>query len=251
MSRVYDRYFRTGYYDQRYPVANRHTFHLILSALEGQEWRPKHILDFGCGNGRYLLPVLKRTDDNFTAYDISKTTLELLAERLDIEGEKERVSIIHGDLGQLAEHIREQGPVDLIMLMFGVLSHVGEREQRLLVLRELRSFLADSNSLIILSVPNRLRRFKEKTGGNNGGDIVYSRKHQGEELTFFYHLYTPAELKVELEEAGYVVHEMSAESYFPESWVTRSKVIGSLDRAICRVLPTHRGYGILAIAGPR
>jgi cyclopropane fatty-acyl-phospholipid synthase-like methyltransferase len=255
MARVYDKYFSTGFYHLRYPEANKHTFHSILSELQKLEPGPRHILDFGCGSGRYLLPILKGTENNFTAYDISETPLKLLAERLDIEGGQERVSILHGDLEQLTQHIEKKGKVDLIMLMFGVLSHVGDRATRLKLLRRLGTFLVNDSSRIILSVPNQLRRFTYMNGDvtqadQEPGNITYSRSYKGTELNFFYHLYTPDTLVAELREAGLVVYKMCAESFFPECWVTSSAMVGVLDKAICKVLPTRQGYGILAVVGP-
>jgi SAM-dependent methyltransferase len=254
MARVYDKYFSTGFYHLRYPDANRNTLQSILAELQKLQPGPKHILDFGCGSGRYLLPILQNTQYYFTAYDICGTPLKLLTDRLDMEGGHERVSILHGDLEELTTHIGDKGKTDLILLMFGVLSHVGDRETRLKLLRRLRTFLADASSRIILSVPNQLRRFTQQNGSfshdsNEPGNITYSRTYKGTELTFFYHLYTPESLSEELQEAGLVIHKMCAESYFPESWVTSSGVVGMIDKAICKVLPTCKGYGILAVVG--
>ena len=254
MARVYDKYFSTGFYHLRYPDANKNTLHYIYTELQKLESGPKHILDFGCGSGRYLLPILKNTQYNFTAYDICGTPLKLLNERLDIEDGHNRVSVLHGDLEQLTQHIEKEGKADLILLMFGVLSHVGDRATRLNLLRQLGTFLANESSRIILSVPNQLRRFTNNNGSyspadKEPGNITYSRNFQGTELKFFYHLYTPETLVAELNEAGLMVHKICAESFFPESWVTSSDMVGMLDKAICKILPTCKGYGILAVVG--
>jgi tRNA (uracil-5-)-methyltransferase TRM9 len=256
MARVYDKYFSTGFYHLRYPEANKYTFHSIINELQKLKPEPNHILDFGCGSGRYLLPILKfnSTQDKFTAYDISETPLKLLAERLDIEGGHDQVSILHGDLEQLTRHIEQNGKADLIMLLFGVLSHVGDRATRLKLLRRLVTFLVDDSSRIILSVPNKLRRFKRMNrdvapADQEPGNITYTRNFKGSKLTFLYHLYTPETLIAELKEAGLVVHKICSESYFPECWVTNSAMVGMIDRAICKVLPLSKGYGILAVVG--
>jgi hypothetical protein len=196
----------------------------------------------------------KNTHYKFTAYDICGTPLKLLTDRLDMEGGHDRVSVLHGDLDQLTRHIEEKGKADLILLMFGVLSHVGDRPTRMKLLRRLRTFLADSSSRIVLSVPNQLRRFKNENGSfshdeQEPGNITYKRTYKGTELTFFYHLYTPETLEEELKEAGLAIHKLCAESYFPESWVTNSEVVGIIDKVICKVLPTCKGYGILAVVG--
>ncbi len=254
MAKTYDKYYSTGFYNQRYPVPNKLTYNCVLNELQKIDSEPKHILDFGCGSGRYLFPILKSTQDNFTAYDISETTQRLLTDRLVVEGGHERVSIIQGDLDKLTKHIEKNGKVDLIMMLFGVLSHVGNRLERLKLLRRLATFLANDSSHIIISVPNRLRRFKRNNGNllksdQEPGDIIYSREHKGTKLTFFYHLYTSETLVAELKEAGLMVYKICAESYFPESWVTKSTILGIVDRAICKILPARQGYGILAVIG--
>ena len=85
--------------------------------------------------------------------------------------------------------------------------------------------------------------------GQESGNITYTRNYKGNDLTFFYHLYTPETLVAELKEAGLVVHKICAESYFPECWVTSSAMVSAIDRAICKVLPLSKGYGILAVVG--
>lgn len=253
MAKTYDKYFSTGFYEKRYPVANRQTFQAILAELKNLAPGPKHILDFGCGSGRYLLPVLKCMEGNFTAYDISEATLKLLAGRLEVEGGLDRVSILHGDLDKLAGYIEKRGKVDFIMLMFGVLSHVGNKAARMKVLRSLKSFLADGSSRIILSVPNKLRRFRNGPSVQRTGpepeDITYSRRYKGDDMTFFYHLYTPESLLAELQEAGLKVYRICPESYFPESWVTCSSLVSMIDKTLCKFIPSQHGYGILAVAG--
>ena len=254
MARVYDKYFSTGFYHLRYPDANRNTLNSIFAELQKLEPGPKHILDFGCGSGRYLLPILKTTNNKFTAYDICGTPLKILSEKLDIEGGHQRVNVLHGDLEHLTQHIEKIGKADIILLMFGVLSHVGDRPTRLNLLRQLSTFLANDSSRIVLSVPNQLRRFTKNNGtfspdDKEPGNITYSRTYKGTELNFFYHLYTPETLTEELEEAGLKIHKICAESYFPETWVTSSDMVGMIDKAICKILPTCKGYGILAVVG--
>ena len=141
------------------------------------------------------------------------------------------------------------------MLLFGVLSHVEYRSERLKLLRRLVGFLANDSSRIIISVPNQLRRFKRNNGSfsksdRNPGDIIYSRNYKGDELTFFYHLFTPKTLITDLKKAGLKVYKIYAESFFPERWVTNSAIVGKIDRAMCKILPAKYGYGILAVVGP-
>ena len=258
MAAMYDKYFRTGFYEQRYPRENKKTLLTILSVLAELnkiKKGPRHILDFGCGDGRYLVPMLNHVDDEFTAYDPSETALNILTGRVDIQKNIDRVAVVDGDIEKLSRHVEEKGKVDIILLMFGVLSHVGGYQKRTQVLKQLSSFLRDENSRVILSVPNRFRRFTRvddenvSTVNNEPGDIIYKRHYGDEELTFFYHLYTSDSLISELKEAGLNVYSLHLESFLPEKWVTNNYLIGAFDRIICNFLSVNKGYGILAVAG--
>src|SRR5262249_27606626 len=49
----YTKYFGSGAYDKRYPRAN----HFTLEAIRSQTASTSKILDFGCGSGRYTIPL--------------------------------------------------------------------------------------------------------------------------------------------------------------------------------------------------
>lgn len=254
MAQMYDKYFASGFYSARYPHPNQNTLGQIRRLLTLNSADILHVLDYGCGNGRYLLPLLKEDQRlHFTAYDIAATPLEQLNQRLQDEQEVHRVCAIQGSISLLEEHLQSKGKADIILLMFGVLSHLGERSERLRVLRLLRGYMQHDQGRLILSVPNRRRRFRHRDRDGSKqqlGDIIYSRLFAKRRLSFFYHLYTPEELGSELKECGYRVLAMRSESLLPESIITRFPSLGYLDRLFSHYLPARYGYGILAVVAP-
>lgn len=58
MNKLYDYYYASHEYSRRYPKPNRSTLEFLLR--NGAE-KAENILDYGCGNGRYALPLLQQT----------------------------------------------------------------------------------------------------------------------------------------------------------------------------------------------
>ena len=256
MTELYNYYYTSHEYSRRYPKPNRSTLEFLLRHGAG---KAEHILDYGCGNGRYALCLLKRTKARLTGYDISQPAINEFSARLRGSPMAARVKLLCGN----AALLEKQGRYDLIMLMFGVLSHVGNRADRLKTLKHMRSLIADHGSLI-LTVPNAFRRqplqllrakIKRATGSaieiiKERGNVVYIRHVANKDLHFFYHLYTIKGLKEELQEAGFVLRALSPESFLPETMITKSDLLGKIDAALLPLLPASLGYGICVLADP-
>ena len=254
MRRLYDHYFSSRAYEQRYPTPNRATLQYLL---ENGGHGAKRILDYGCGNGRYALALLQTTQANLVGYDISSSALKEFENHLTQSSFSSRTVLLQGPDCDLIDH----APFDLILLLFGVLSHLGERPARLAVLRELRNCLGQGGHLIV-TVPNIWRRrpleliatgfarhFRNETGvKREDGNILFTRKLAGEPHQFFYHLYSVKSLQAELIEAGFALQGLAAESLLPEWLVTQYPVIGKIDALLCRWLPASLGYGIRVVA---
>ncbi|MBP2297013.1 class I SAM-dependent methyltransferase [Azospirillum rugosum] len=249
----YDEYYRTGLYKHRYPTPNEEVFALVVRSVEEVGNR---VLDFGCGNGRYAAPLLDHTDARVIGYDISRVALDDLGARCREYRDNGRLVLIDGDLDNFTREAEPQAPFDLALLMFGVLGHVPTRAGRLETLRRVASLLRPGGRLIA-SVPNARRRFhaeqaasreRIERGELEPGDITYTRQAEDQEITLYYHLYTPESFVEELEEAGFLVTALEAESVLPESGVVSSLLLRGIDRLLGAVLPVRFAYGFLAVA---
>jgi tRNA (uracil-5-)-methyltransferase TRM9 len=238
----YTKYYGSGAYDRRYPRANHFTLEAIRYTLEKIHSKPalSKILDFGCGSGRYAIPLAPHCK-TIVAYDPCPEAINLLNRQT-----QQNVMPSH-DLGD----VLRAAPYDMVVCIFGVLSHIPQRQERLNTLRFLRSCLA-ADGLLFASVPNRLRRFyKEQVTsvfkrGDFSGRIDY-RRGRGDQLIPYY-LYTPASLRSELEECKLSVRSVKAESLLPERFVTNSDHAIELEKKVLRKIPPWLGYGLLAIA---
>jgi len=255
MRAAYDRYYSTGLYDQRYPRPNARTLAAILARAKGAN----RILDFGAGDGRYTIPLLRHTPATIFAYDICNIGLKTLSDRIQGTPEAGRLRTVLGPCGSYSDG----EPIDLALVMFGVLGHIPRRAERVATLTRMRdSLMGRDPGILMLSVPNAKRRFyAEQRQFQNGaawhhvalepGDIVYHRQAEAETIELFYHLYTPDSLRGELRDAGFEVLSLSSESVLPEAAVTGSRIQATLDGMLCPFVPPSLGYGILVTAKAR
>ena len=250
MSGSYDRYISSGLYDRRYPRPNRRTLRKMKRSLPAGG----RFLDVGAGTGRYTLPLLQVTGTSGIALDICPVARTTLAERLGEFVRAERLAIRGEDADALAADHPQT--FDLALLAFGVLAHVAGRAERLRLLRAIRSMLKADGTLI-LSVPNARRRFRAEqrssaplvdAGKLEPSDILYKRGQDDGEIQLFYHLYTLAEVRDDLAEAGFRVTNVGAESLLSERTVVSNPLTGWLDAMACRIAPTSLGYDLLAVA---
>jgi SAM-dependent methyltransferase len=254
MRSLYDHYFACHDYDRRYPTPNRRTLAFALSQGAGQA---QHILDFGCGSGRYALPLLRMTAAQVTGYDISAQALAEFQAHVQQAGLTGRARA----LGTTLAALDGAGDYDLVVMLFGVLSHTGTQTQRIGTLREVRALMRPGARLV-LSVPNIWRRrpmdvlraaWLRRRGRVSPelaepGSLWFSRVLGGQRRTFFYHLYSPAQLSDELRQAGFELVDLQAESLLPEWLITQRRWLGRWDAALSRWLPPAWGYGLMAAA---
>lgn len=253
---LYDHYFACQDYQKRYPAPNAATLTFLFAHGAGQAGQ---ILDFGCGNGRYALALLQQTQATVTGYDISLAALQAFKNLLDSTRFGPRARLLTGPLAVLEDGER----FDMVLMLFGVLSHVGGQAARAEVLRQLHASM-EPHGRLVLSVPSVWRRrprellraaLKRRTGQAQGvqaepGNIEFTRLLGGEPHTFFYHLYSARSLRRELLACGFAVEAMEAESVLPEWLVTQNRTLGRLDAWVSRILPAGLGYGIRVVARP-
>jgi len=249
----YDRYFSSQLYDQRYPSPNPSSLALVVHEIPRMGGR---ILDFGCGNGRYTMPLLERTDATVIACDISQAAIDELSLRCSRHIETGRLRPVLGDLSVLTDTMGRDEGFDLAILMFGVLGHIFPRALRQETLATLRGLLRPGGRIIV-TVPNAARRFfKRQVMARRltrekhlePGDIFYERIADHAVIKMYYHLYTIEEFVQELEQQGFRPIHVGAESVLPESSVVRSTPLRWIDRLLAATMPLRCAYGFLAVA---
>jgi len=146
----YDRYYGSGLYDARYPRPNPPTYRSALRFARTSS----RILDFGAGSGRYTMPFLRATNAFVCAYDISADACKALELQAAAADAGSRRLLITADL----DAVRAAGPYDLVVALFGVLSHIEGKENRIDILSSIRSVLS-REGLLLLTVPHALRAF--------------------------------------------------------------------------------------------
>lgn len=101
-----------------------------------------HILDVGCGSGRFLIP-LTRKGYNVTGLDISKDMLEECARRL--KKQNLRTDLIHQDL----KTMDFDSKFDALLCMDSVISYFLETEEIINILKRFHRALRPQGVLII------------------------------------------------------------------------------------------------------
>jgi len=252
----YDRYFASRLYEQRYPQANPSTLAIVLDQLGAQGGS---VLDIGCGSGRYAEALLERTPLSVVACDVSREAIDELSSRYAGHVASGRLRPLLGDLSVVAKSIDPDERFDLAIMLFGVLAHIYSRALRRQTLAAIRVLLRPGGRIVV-SVPNAGRRFPRQqvasrklveAGHLELGDVLYERTSDDGVVEMYYHLYGLDEFVQELEEQGFRILHVGAESVLPESGVVRSKVLHKLDRLLTRLLPLRYAYGFLAVAGAR
>ena len=253
ISGSYGRYISSGLYDRRYPNPNGRTLRKMKRHLPAGG----RFIDIGAGTGRYTLPLLQVSGTSGVAHDISPVARGTLSERLGGFVREGRLDIRGDDAETLAADLPQA--FDLGLLAFGVLAHVAGRAERLRLLRAIRRMLKADGTLI-LSVPNAKRRFRAeqraaaplvRDGTLEPGDILYRRGEDNGEIRLYYHLYTDAEVRLDLSEAGFLVVSVESESLLSERTVVGSSLLGWLDDVACGLAPAAFGYDVLAVARPQ
>ncbi|RXJ71218.1 hypothetical protein CS022_21385 [Veronia nyctiphanis] len=242
----YNAYFNQGAYQRRYPSANPRVMKEI-ETLIGEGDASVTVLDYGCGNGRYLASILHNTEATVLGFDISLIALEQAIEKIGSAGDR---ATLFSRLADLEAHLSRHARPEVGLLLFGVLSHISSRRQRVAVLKWFRRHLKWGGHLVI-SVPNRHRRFVckqlwQRLRGKPNRDVSITPGHRRAATCgpLHYHLYDLKELKDDLARAGFYIKSVKAESLLPEQVITRCPLLGAIDNWLSNKLPAHWGYGL-------
>lgn len=248
----YDHYFQSGLYGRRYPRFNPN----VADLVRGLVTQGSCVLDFGCGDGRYIDPLLD-AGASVIGYDISPVAIETLSLRYRNAIESGRVRTVGYALDALERQVAP-GSCDLVLLLFGVLGHIRGDAQRVATLRTLHAMLRPGGRLVV-TVPNRRRRFSKEQAACRDliasdkiedGDVFYQRHESGKAIDMYYHLFSLESFKDLLARAGFAVERILPESVMPERSVIQVPAGAALDRALMSLLPLHMAYGFAAVASP-
>lgn len=248
----YDHYFQSGLYGRRYPRFNPN----VADLVRGLVTQGSCVLDFGCGDGRYIDPLLD-AGASVIGYDISPVAIETLSLRYRNAIESGRLRTVGYALDALERQVAP-GSCDLVLLLFGVLGHIRGDAQRVATLRTLHAMLRPGGRLVV-TVPNRRRRFSKEQAACRDliasdrledGDVFYQRHESGKAIDMYYHLFSLESFKDLLARAGFAVERILPESVMPERSVIQVPAGAALDRALMALFPLHMAYGFAAVASP-
>lgn len=234
----YKAYFKSGFYHKRYPRPNSATLAFITAHLS----KTKTALDIGCGDGRYSVPMAKVVR-YLTCLDISDEAVADLRTRIQTET-IENTDVLICDPPVTLQQFFAPKTIDVVTMIFGVLSHIVNDVERHTLLKDINSVLSDDGTLI-LSVPNKHRRFRKEQRQQGTSSISYSRTSNGTVLKMNYKLFDTAEIRQELLRANFTDISIVSETIFPESWVVKHRWVAGLDHVLCRIVPRRWAYGLL------
>ena len=239
--KTYDIYFKTGFYDKRYPSPNSNILDKIKAWVKNEKTTA---LDYGCGNGRYLLPISKFENvSSITGFDICETALTILEKRLkNTTGKKCGEINLTSDFEDVVRQTRGEKKINLALILFGVYSCILDINKRKAILKQIIDVMDSKNNRLILSAPNQYRRFWLRQLKHGGSSLTYQRKHDGQTLDFEYKLFNKNEIITELEDAGFVVLNVQHQSVLSEYQVTHSPFLRGIDKKLRSVLPVSLAY---------
>jgi hypothetical protein len=83
------------------------------------------------------------------------------------------------------------------------------------------------------------------------GDIVYRRQAKDGPVDLYYHLFEEPDLCRLLQDAGFAIGWLGAESVLAERTILTLPAGHLLDRALMALVPTRLAYGLAAVATPQ
>ncbi|MCY4333156.1 MAG: methyltransferase domain-containing protein, partial [Litoreibacter sp.] len=233
----------SGTYEKRYPRPNLTVWRRILAHVAPSS----HLIDYGCGTGRYLLPLQPHIGRG-AGFDISTEALETLKSRALVQG-WQALEILGPDASDFDTYVARSGPADVVLCLFGVLGHITSRAARIAALTQIKTALKQGKGRLLISVPNAARRFRAEQREGVDGLIQYDRAIDGgDPIKLEYQLYTPDLLKNELSAAGFTVVYFGSESALPESLLLKYAFIRHFDAWLTRIIPSKWAYGLYAEA---
>ena len=162
--------------------------------------------DFGCGNGRHLIPAA-RYFKKVIGIDLSNKLLDIVKEKLKMN-EIENVELIHSNLINIP--IEDQ-QIDTAIYI-AALHNIKHRKNRIKSLKELKRVMKKKGTAMISVWSREQEKFRDLFENINKknqeiGDIEIKWRQENLDVTRFYHLYSEEEFKEDLKKAGLQIKE--------------------------------------------
>ncbi len=170
------------------------------------------VADFGCGNGRHLIPCAKHCKKVY-GIDISKELLKITKDKIERQNIK-NVELIHSNLIEIP---LEDNSVDSVIFI-AALHNIKGRNNRIKALSELKRVLKKDKTAMI-SVWSRwqdkfrkefFKKFFQIKNKDEYGDIYVYWKQHGLDIPRFYHLYSKMEFKSDIKKSGLKIIEINS-----------------------------------------
>jgi len=158
--------------------------------------------DFGCGNGRHLIPLAKKSKISY-GIDFSEELLKIVKKKL-LNNDIKNVRLLKNNLGKIE---LKKNSLDSIIFIAS-LHNIKGRENRINALKEVKRILKPGKTALISVWSREQDKFKyllKKDEKNEYGDVEIFWHQDGLDIPRFYHLYSKKELKSEIKEAELVL----------------------------------------------
>jgi len=162
------------------------------------------VADFGCGNGRHLIPCAKYCKKVY-GIDISEKLLDIIKRKIEKQNIT-NVELMHSNLVKIP---LKDNSVDSVIFIAS-LHNIKGRDNRITALRELKRVLKKDKTAMI-SVWSRWQdKFRKDffkkafqiQNKNEYGDIDVYWRQDGLDIPRFYHLYSKKEFEKDIKSAG-------------------------------------------------
>lgn len=161
-------------------------------------------LDIGCGNGRHAELLAERADA-VVGVDLSRELLREAVTRARERGYDEVAAFVHGDAAALPIATDAVG----LAVYVATLHHLPSRDARVRSLDELARVLAPGGTALVSTWSTAHDRFDREEGFDTTVDWTLPG---GETVPRYYHIYSPAEFEVDLDESALNVVDVEISS---------------------------------------
>lgn len=180
----------------------RHRWYKRVAELVRRVQLGSPLLDAGCGTGEITLRLLDAVDE-VVALDCAENMVYALKKKASRRKKLHRVHLLVACL----PHLPFRRELFSSVIAVAVLHSISRRELRVDAMSELLRVCRRDGTVVLtvwsrLYPRNFLKALKFALQGRRFGDVIVPWKHRGRRLIRFYHLYTPDELRLDLERAG-------------------------------------------------